>query len=213
MNKTIELLKDVVVGLVKTVKLLRAQQKSIDEVGKKIAKLPSAVDMSKNNDKQTELLEKIAEKELRIPEQRAVQDKVEIKNKVKLDDESTRSIAVIVTEAIGSMTKAFTKAMEALKMKWPVTPKEAISVRLSDGENFYRAGGGAGSGGGPNKISIKETVPTDPDTKLNPSYIIYYNAANEVVKIDKVIGSSTFTRLFDRTDDTVDHTLPISSWA
>jgi hypothetical protein len=44
------------------------------------------------------------------------------------------------------------------------------------------------------EVTIKETSPTSSD-KLNASYKIHRNANDEVVKIEKIIGATTYTRL------------------
>jgi hypothetical protein len=49
-----------------------------------------------------------------------------------------------IIDAIQDLKKSFPK----LDIKWPTLAKNPISVRLSDGEKFYRALGGGGSSGG-----------------------------------------------------------------
>jgi hypothetical protein len=47
----------------------------------------------------------------------------------------------------------------------------------------------------------------------NPSLVVSYNAAGEVVKLEKTIGSTTYTKTFTRSDNAVASTLPISVWS
>ena len=57
-----------------------------------------------------------------------------------------------------------------------------------------------------------ETAPTDA-TKVNPSLTVSYNAAGDVVKLEKTIGGTTYTKTFTRSDNVVASTLPISVWS
>lgn len=54
-----------------------------------------------------------------------------------------------------------------------------------------------------------ETPPTDP-SKNNPSYLLSFNAADELVYADEIIGADTYRTTFTRSDMTITSTLPIS---
>jgi len=47
----------------------------------------------------------------------------------------------------------------------------------------------------------------------NPSMVVSYNAAGDVVKLEKTIGSTTYTKTFSNTDTTVATTMNISVWS
>lgn len=53
------------------------------------------------------------------------------------------------------------------------------------------------------------------ETKIqgNASTVISFNAAGECIKIEKTIGSTTYTKLFTRSDNVIASTLPISAWS
>jgi hypothetical protein len=60
---------------------------------------------------------------------------------------------------------------------------------------------------------IAEVSQALPTATLNPSMTVSYNAAGDVVKIEKVIGGVTYTKTLTRSDNTVASTLPISAWS
>jgi hypothetical protein len=64
-------------------------------------------------------------------------------------------------------------------------------------------------------VAAKKVFPIDlpPTAQTNASLTISYNAEGEVVKIEKTIGSTVYTKTLTRTDNVVASTLPISSWS
>jgi len=66
---------------------------------------------------------------------------------------------------------------------------------------------------GSQKTQIQETLPDD-STKLNPSYLISYNATYDIVKIEETVGATTYTSNITPTngDTVIVYTKSISSW-
>jgi hypothetical protein len=60
---------------------------------------------------------------------------------------------------------------------------------------------------------ITETTPPNP-SKLNASYVLSYNASGELVKIEKTIGSTTYTKTSVPLsgDTTITGTKTFSTW-
>ena len=112
--------------------------------------------------------------------------------------------------------------------KLPTRARDAIPVRLSDGEKFYRAMGGitsaiaggfslpTGAATSANQIDgsqvskIKETIPTD-ETKSNASYVLTRNDSGYITSIACLIGATTYTKTITR--DINNYIDTISNWA
>ena len=57
------------------------------------------------------------------------------------------------------------------------------------------------------------SIDLGPLDNTNPSLVVSYNAAGDAVKLEKTIGSTTYTKTFTRSDNVVASTLPISVWS
>lgn len=57
--------------------------------------------------------------------------------------------------------------------------------------------------------TMAEPVPT---TGNNPIIKLYTNASGELVKVEKIIGSTTYTKTSDVTDQTITSTVTYSAW-
>lgn len=92
-----------------------------------------------------------------------------------------------------------------------------LAVRLSTGKLFYNAimtavAAGMSTSGLSGIFEIQETIPTD-HTKVNAQTTLSYNAAGDVVKIEKVIDGATYTKTISNDDETITDTKVISSWS
>jgi hypothetical protein len=90
---------------------------------------------------------------------------------------------------------------------------DAIGKKLAEG--LVSLGGSHSknsSSSSQDSIKIKETSPTDA-TKANPSLVVSYNAAGDVVLLEKTIGGTTYTKTFSNADTIVASTKDISSWS
>lgn len=126
--------------------------------------------------------------------------------------------------------KSILKAFKGFKL--PKSAKDAIPVRLSDGDKFYKALGGFSSAiaKSPFSDALKaaqdalvdtdrvlftkevEVIPTY-HTKLNGTVNLDMNVSGDLVKIRKVIDGVEYTKTFSNLDSTVDDTLIISPWS
>lgn len=61
-------------------------------------------------------------------------------------------------------------------------------------------------------VVSKETAPTD-SSKTNGSLVVSYNAAGDVVKLQKTIAGVTYTKTISNSDETVSTTKTISAWS
>jgi hypothetical protein len=102
------------------------------------------------------------------------------------------------------------------KVTLPTDAKNAIAVRLSDGEKFYKALDqivqfAAGGGGGYKEVNatLRETIPTD-DTKTNGSMTLSYTGTN-LTTVVKTIKGVTYTKTL--TYDGSDNLIGVSAWS
>jgi len=57
-----------------------------------------------------------------------------------------------------------------------------------------------------------ETAPTDA-SKVNASVVLSYNAAGDLIVIEKTIGVTTYTKTISNVDEVVSTTKTISAWS
>jgi hypothetical protein len=72
--------------------------------------------------------------------------------------------------------------------------------------------GGTDEGVPGKKVLVLEDTPTSP-YQLNPTITLSYNAAGDVVKIEKVISGVTYTKTISRDDEVIVKTTTISEWS
>ncbi len=155
MNKTVEVLKDIVAGTVKSVSLLIKNQKSLGEIEKSLKSIEAEKQSIEIEKEQLKRLDEILSKDNSVVTVKNPVDKVDIKSPVKLDKESTSNINAGIMVAFKAVSEAITKAGQSLKIKWPSGPREAIPVRLTDGESFYNSrGGGVSANSSQEKIKV-----------------------------------------------------------
>lgn len=145
MNKTVEVLKDLVAGTIKSVGLLVKNQKTLEEIEKSVKNDDAEKQKIDIANEQLKRLDQILAKDNSVVTVKNPVEKVDLKNPVKLDKESTSTINAGFMTAFKALSEAITKAGQAIKIKWPSGPREAIPVRLSDGDSFYNSRGGGGS--------------------------------------------------------------------
>lgn len=117
--------------------------------------------------------------------------------------------------------------------RFPTDPKDAIPVRLSNGEKFYNAIGGMASaitgafpfkksdstdqaalvdGDGKQYTYIQEVEPTA-QTKINATVELGKNSSGDLVRIRKTIAGVTYEKTLSNIDMNVTTTQTISSWS
>lgn len=60
---------------------------------------------------------------------------------------------------------------------------------------------------------IENQVEPSKNLEFNPSTVISYNAAGDVVKIEKTINGTVYTKTFSSSDSTIATTKTISNWS
>lgn len=190
MNDAVEILKDILEGMVRMVKGQKKQSEKIEDLTQATNK--AWKELEKKSQTEREAMRKV------LNDIEFKHAPLEIKTQVELEEpqwlkklEPDQTIGERVLAALDLVRRKIGESgFDAIGKK----PKDAIPVILSDGREFYKALGGSG-GGNSSAVpypSINEEPPNT-DRKNNPNFALSYTGDN-LTQVDMVIDSVTYRK-------------------